>query len=141
MPDCALASVYPIPSALSLRCSAERSMPTNSAVREILPPKRLICAQQIFALEHFARLAQRQAHQVLAAVAVRHGRHHRADVLRQHRGGDHRVGIAAGQDHQPLDVVAQLAHVARPVVRLQHRHRVLADRALAAGRSPAKSAP
>src|SRR5215467_6428245 len=32
------------PSARSLRCNAERSMPTNSAVREILPPKRLICA-------------------------------------------------------------------------------------------------
>src|SRR6185437_5149897 len=28
--------------------------------------------QQIFALEHFARLAQREAHQVLAAIAVRH---------------------------------------------------------------------
>src|SRR2546423_6411825 len=34
------------PSALSLRCSAERSMPTNSAVREMLPPKRLICASR-----------------------------------------------------------------------------------------------
>src|SRR5262245_42711083 len=34
------------PSARSLRCSAERSMPTNSAVREILPPKRLICASK-----------------------------------------------------------------------------------------------
>ena len=38
--------------------------------------------------------------------------------------------IAAGQDHQPLDIVAQLADVARPVMRLQHRHRVLADPAL-----------
>jgi len=35
---------YPTPSAFSLRCSAERSMPTNSAVREILPEKRLIWA-------------------------------------------------------------------------------------------------
>src|SRR6476646_7763948 len=34
------------PSALSLRCSAERSMPTNSAVREMLPPKRLIWASR-----------------------------------------------------------------------------------------------
>ena len=32
------------PSDFSLRCSAERSMPTNSAVREMLPPKRLIWA-------------------------------------------------------------------------------------------------
>ncbi len=105
-------------------------MPTNSAVREMLPPKRLICATQIFALEHLARFAQRQAHQLLAAIAVRHGRHHRADVRRQHVGVDHRVRVAAGEDHQPLDVVAQLAHVARPVVRLQHGHRVLADAAL-----------
>jgi predicted component of type VI protein secretion system len=36
--------IQPTPSALSLRCSAERSMPTNSAVREILPEKRLIWA-------------------------------------------------------------------------------------------------
>src|SRR5262245_32530389 len=35
-----------MPSALSFRCRAERSMPTNSAVREILPPKRLICARR-----------------------------------------------------------------------------------------------
>jgi hypothetical protein len=32
------------PSDFSLRCSAERSMPTKLAVRLILPPKRLICA-------------------------------------------------------------------------------------------------
>ena len=86
--------------------------------------------EQIFALEHFARLAQRQPHELLAAVAVRHRRHHRADVLRQHAGADRGVGVAAGEDHQPLDVVAQLADVARPVVRLQHRHGVVADLAL-----------
>ena len=102
-------------------------MPTNSAVREILPPKRLICATQVFTFEHLARVAQRQAHQVLAAIAVRHARHHRADILRQHAGIDHRIWVAAGEDHQPLDVVAQLPDVARPIVRLQHRHGVLAD--------------
>ena len=32
------------PSDFSLRCSAERSMPMNSAVFEMLPPKRLIWA-------------------------------------------------------------------------------------------------
>ena len=37
-------AIQPTPRALSLRCSAERSMPTNSAVREILPEKRLIWA-------------------------------------------------------------------------------------------------
>src|SRR5271165_5900474 len=35
-----------IPNALSFRCSAERSMPTNSAVREMLPPNRLIWARR-----------------------------------------------------------------------------------------------
>src|SRR5262249_24979162 len=34
----------PTPSDFSLRWSADPSIPTTSAVREILPPKRLICA-------------------------------------------------------------------------------------------------
>ncbi len=38
-----------------------------------------------------------------------------------------RIRPAAGQDHQPLDVVAKLADVARPDMRLQHGHGVLAD--------------
>src|SRR6266478_2796997 len=33
------------PSDLSLRCSAERSMPTKAAVREMLPPKRVTWAK------------------------------------------------------------------------------------------------
>src|SRR5712692_1135737 len=82
---------------------------------------------EVFALEGLARLAQRHPHEVLAAVAGRHVRHHRADVLRQHAGADHRLGLAAGQNHQPLHVVAQLPYVAGPVVRLEHRHGVLAD--------------
>ena len=82
--------------------------------------------QQVLALEDLARLAQRQRHQVLGA-AVDGQRHVGADLLGQHVGGDDGVGIAAGEDHQPLDVVAQLAHVARPVVRLQHGDGVLAD--------------
>ncbi len=49
------------PSDLSLRCKAERSIPTKAAVREMLPPKRVTWAKQIFALEHLARVAQRQA--------------------------------------------------------------------------------
>ena len=36
--------LQPTPSAFSFRCSAERSIPTNSAVREMLPEKRLIWA-------------------------------------------------------------------------------------------------
>ncbi len=102
-------------------------MPTNSAVREILPPKRLIWATRYSPLEHFACVAQRQAHQLLTASPVRHGRHQRAHVRRQHRGGHRRRRIAAGQDQQPLHVVAKLPHVAGPIVRLQHRDRVGAD--------------
>ncbi len=34
------------PRDFSLRCSADRSIPMNSAVREMLPPKRLICARR-----------------------------------------------------------------------------------------------
>ena len=33
---------YSTPRDLSFRCSAERSMPMNSAVRDMLPPNRLI---------------------------------------------------------------------------------------------------
>ncbi|MOA47817.1 hypothetical protein D3C78_1704890 [compost metagenome] len=32
------------PSDFSLRCSADLSMPMKAAVREIFPPKRMICA-------------------------------------------------------------------------------------------------
>ncbi len=41
---------------------------------------------------------------------------------RQHLGGDRLGRVAAGEDQQPLDVVAELAEVARPVMRLEHRH-------------------
>src|SRR5271166_2031284 len=37
----ALQSPYSTPSDFSFRCSADRSMPMNSAVREMFPPKRL----------------------------------------------------------------------------------------------------
>ena len=43
-------------------------MPTKAAVREILPPNRVIWRQQIFALEHLARVAQRQGHDLAALV-------------------------------------------------------------------------
>ena len=82
---------------------------------------------QIFALEGFAGIAQRHAHQMLAAGALGHRRHHGADILRQHVGGDHRIDVAAGENHQPLHVVAQLPHIAGPVMGLQHRHGVVAD--------------
>src|SRR5215470_6873307 len=73
-------------------------------------------SNQIFALEHFTRLAQWQPHQLLSAIAVRHRRHHGADILRQHRGSNHRLRIATGKNHQAFDVVAELTDVAGPVV-------------------------
>ncbi len=85
---------------------------------------------QVFALEDLARVAQREPHQLLASGAVRRGGHAGADLGRQHVGGDLGVGVAARQDHETLDVVAQLAHVARPVVRLEHRDRIAGDPAL-----------
>src|SRR6185312_14229479 len=85
---------------------------------------------QIVALEHLPGLAERQAHDVLAIVAGRHRRHHRADVLRQHVGGDDDLRTAARQDHDPLDVVAQLPDVSGPDMGLQDRHGILPDLAL-----------
>src|SRR3954470_18500445 len=82
---------------------------------------------QVVPLEHLPRLTQRQPHDVLAIVAGRHRRYHRTDVLRQHVGGDDGFRTTAGQNHHALDIVAELADVAGPDVRLQHRHRVLAD--------------
>src|SRR5512139_1691677 len=41
-------------------------------------------SNEIFALKHLARIAQRQSHEVLAAVAAGHGGDHGAYVLWQH---------------------------------------------------------
>ena len=40
------------------------------------------------------------------------------------------AAVARREDDRPLDDVAQLAHIARPVVRLQHGHGVVADQPL-----------
>ena len=101
-------------------------MPTNSAVREMLPPKRLICAIR-YSRSKISRASRNgKRHQVLGP-AIGGQRHGAADFRRQHVGGDQAVGLAAGQDQQPLDVVAQLPDVARPVVRLQHGRRIVAE--------------
>src|SRR5262249_18586613 len=71
---------------------------------------------EIFALKRLACLAQGHPHQVLAAIAGRHARNHGANVLRQHAGADDRVGLASGEDHQPLHIVAELPDIAGPVV-------------------------
>src|SRR5262245_23837102 len=63
---------------------------------------------QVFSLEQFARIAQRQTHQVLPTRAVWEVRYHGADVLRQHRGVDDRIAVTTSEDHQPFDVVTKL---------------------------------
>ena len=89
--------------------------------------------QQIFALEDLARIAQRQLHDLAALLPAQHRRRILADVVGQHVGAD-RPAARRRQDQQPLDDVAQLADVARPVVALQRGQRVLADRRASAGR-------
>ena len=102
-------------------------MPTNSAVREMLPPKRLICATR-YSRSNTSR-ASRSGSPIRCSPPLPFGM---LGTIEPTSGGSMLAlstasGIAAGQNHQPLDIVAQLAHVARPVVRLQHRHGVLAD--------------
>src|SRR5262245_61148043 len=86
-------------------------------------------SQKIFTLEDLAGVAQRERHQMLAPCPIRRERNRRNDLVGKHVGGDDAIGIAADKDHQPLDVIAQLPHVAGPVVRLQHGHGVVADAA------------
>ncbi len=115
------------PSALSLRCKGGAlHADVFSGARDITR-KAADLRNQIIAFEHFAGFAVRRAHDVLAIVAGRHRRHHRADVLRQHVGGDDHLRPAAGQDHDAFDVVAKLADVARLEMGPQDRHGVLAD--------------
>ena len=83
--------------------------------------------QQILALEDLARVAQRQLHDLAALLPAQHRRRVLADVVGQHVGAD-RPAARRRQDQQPLDDIAQLADVARPVVALQGGQRVLADR-------------
>ena len=51
------------PDDFNFRCRADRSMPTNDAVRLILPPNRLICVSKVFPLERLPRFPQRQSRQ------------------------------------------------------------------------------
>ena len=75
-------------------------------------------AQDQVALEAIARFVQRQ---LLGGDGGELGPRHRGAVEEAQVGGRNRV--ARHHDHQPLDDVAQLAHVAGPGVVLQHRDR------------------
>jgi hypothetical protein len=64
---------------------------------------------------------------VLAPRPIWHIRNQRTDIRRKHRGCHCCLDIATREDQQPLDVVAELPDVARPVMRLKNRERVVAD--------------
>src|SRR5205823_7334008 len=100
-----------------------------------IPREPADLGDKVIAFEHFPRLAERQPHDVLAIVAGRHRRHHRADVLRQHVGSDDHFRPAARQNHDSLDIVAELSDVSGPDVGLQYCHRVLAYLAFRYSRS------
>src|SRR5690606_661099 len=82
---------------------------------------------QIFLLETLARLTQRKRHDVLVGFR-RRARQRVADFSREKIGCHWCFGIiAARQNHQAFDIVAKLAKIAGPAVRLQNRHRIGAD--------------
>src|SRR5258708_13234454 len=62
---------------------------------------------QVVALEHFPRLAERQTHDVLAIAAGRHRRHHRTHVLRQHIGGYYYFPTPPPPKHEPPPTLAK----------------------------------
>src|ERR1700712_3947024 len=115
-------------------------MPMNSAVREMLPEKRAICATR-YSRSKISR-ASRSAKLISFSPPAPFGvvgtsapisEGNISDVTScsgsgcgprpphlgvQHLGLDHLLRIGVGEDHQPFDVVPQLPDVARPVVRL-----------------------
>src|SRR5262249_40464800 len=96
-------SVYPERLELAVQSRALHADEFSRAGNVAPEPADL--SDQVFALEHLAGVAQRQPHEMFAAVAAGHGGNHGTHVLRQHVGVDHRLRIAAGEDHEPLHVV------------------------------------
>ena len=117
-------SLEVMPSARSLRCSAERSMPMKAAVLRDVAAEPADLGVQIAPLEHLARFAQRQRHHLGAVVAAQRRGRDGADIRRQHVGADRLSRLARRHDQQPVDDVAKLADVARPVIGLQPGQRV-----------------
>ena len=88
-------------------------MPTNSAVREIFPPNRLTWASK-YSRSKISR-ASRKGSDIRCSPPAPFGDNGTGenDLVGQHIGGHDLLGIAADQDHQTLDVVAELADIAR----------------------------
>ena len=102
-------------------------MPTNVAVREMLPPKRVTWASR-YSRSKTSRASRSGSCMISPPLLpAQHRRRILADIAGQHVGAD-RPAARRRQDQQPLDDVAQLADVARPVVALQRGQRVLAHR-------------
>src|ERR1700693_5127699 len=117
------------PRARSLRCSADRSIPTNSAVREMLPPKRLTWARR-YSRSKISR-ASRKGSDIGCSPPAPFGDKGTGEMISS--GSISAVMMESGSP--PTRIISRsmllrkLAHCARPVVRLQHRHGVLADAA------------
>ena len=129
------------PSDFSLRCSAERSMPMNAAVREMLPPKRLICASR-YSRSKISRASRSGSEMIRSVLAALRPTAKPAPLKSDGKqvGRNRFGGVVGGEDQQPLHDVAQLAHIARPVIGLQHRHRLVAQCRAWAGPMPPTAA-
>ena len=88
------ARAAPTPSDFSLRCRAERSMPMKAAVREMLPPKRMIWAFR-YSRSNTSR-ASRSGRAMIRSDRPSPPRRRWRDLGRQHLGGD-RLGRIAGR--------------------------------------------
>ena len=103
-------------------------MPTKAAVREMLPPKRVTWASR-YSRSNTSRASRSGRRMISLPLShLTHGRARSAVIScgsMSARIGSR--GVARRHDQQPVDDVAQLAHVAGPGIGLQRRHRVLAE--------------
>ncbi len=112
------------PSCFNLRCRADRSMPTNCAVREMLPPNRNNCDCK-YCVSNKSRASRNGSDMMSAPGSILNTCGAREPIS----GGSMSARIASDRtagrhDHQPVHQIAQLPHIARPVVRLQRRQRI-----------------
>ena len=85
------------PSDFSLRCSAERSMPTKAAVREMLPPKRVTWASR-YSRSNTSRASRSGSCMISPPLSQRSTDGAiLADVVRQHVGADRLAAVAGAR--------------------------------------------
>ena len=117
-----------MPSAFSLRCKADRSIPMNVSGARDVAGEAADLDLEIFALERLPRFAQRAAHDRLDAALEGQ----LEPWLSSTSGGSMSTSMQAIRSPGArmigaLDDVAQLADVARPVMRLQRRDCVIGE--------------